>query len=359
MSRATSAPIPVLLAALTVALAGCVDSATSDPPDATGAATGLISSVGPGGVLEAAANETAATLWVRDYWGEQTEIVVADATIRPDGGLTAAGMCVVACGGGGVPFRDGALIAPGTQQVDLTVTYTAPPTAPGASLRVYYGTSADGPAGSGNLTSGQTLSIPVTKDNTDAPFQKASLWWFWMIPVGEPGGAAFDLPVGVKVVAKRGPQLPTFPEASDYWGKATAKPLVDGPDRSNTLLYFMGDWFYCYPCQGSGWSAGKGRLVPEGSQRIEATVQWDWPGPAKPVLNFWNSDSVGVMTLVKDGASERTYEVAVPEDEFDSPYQSRSLWGFWTDWETNGSNSAVVAGSMTLKADVVRAPPST
>jgi hypothetical protein len=200
------------------------------------------------------------------------------------------------------------------------------------------------------------VSIPVAAGDWDAPMQPRSLWWFDLFPSSQGFDHVSDMEVAITVVAFRAAALPEFPEPRDPWAGGNTIQLHAADARANRWVRTP-ETNSCFDCEGWFWeSAGTG-LVPDGAGLLTATLTWDWPGPTKPMLGYWNGANPegGLLELGEDGATSRTFTLQVPPGEVDSPYQARSSWGFFVVPETNGQgNTGLALGTMTLDASVAR-----
>ncbi|MHB8604234.1 MAG: hypothetical protein ACYDCK_03175 [Thermoplasmatota archaeon] len=354
------------LALLTVLvlLAGCLGGAHPDPsptagPDAAAplAKSAHAASASPadaaGNATDGAAN---ATRWVRGAWVNGTVITLlsADGTTVDIGSPDTLGC--IECSDAFFPLAKGVIVPPGTASVEATATFTPPATAPDTVLHLVYRTASDAPPVMVAMRSGAPLVVPVKAADTDAPLQTLSNWWFDVF--ADTGSASVDPGMDVKLVliAKRAATLPEFPPAPDPWLGKTTRVWTAGETHTETLMEHTPVSSGCATCSNL-WESKKGSLVPPGATKVTARIAWTWPGPTKPDLNYW-SPSVpkgAPMRLVTDGDTSRTYEVAVTPADADSPYQSRSSWGFFFETSTNGDPSTGFAdGDATLDVSVSR-----
>jgi hypothetical protein len=312
----------------------------ADPPaaNATGGARNATSAVGG---LAAQANA-----WAQGQWGGRGEVVLVDETATVDNLVSIAGVspCLLDCTG--AFFTPGKLfVPPGTASVEVTPTFTAP--TPTTKVRLYYHTAADAPIVGVDVEPASTLSIPTGPEDADAPLQPASLWWFFFIPYGDPAGTTPDFELSAKIVAKRGAgELPVFGEPKDPW--------ASGP--SIALAHDSADVTLCVGCA-FGWDASGPGLVAPGAGKLHATVAWTWAGPTKATLHYANmlSNDIKPLEMVEDGDASRTFELAAPSGELDSPYQQRSGWGFIVFADANDLPGPVALGSVTVDVQVLHA----
>lgn len=362
-SRALSSA--VLLVGATVLVAGCLSSSdTGSQAVEPSAAPGIEPPVQlPEGTdeitsgAEGAVRESAGMAWLRKYWGDAKEIVLLEergtiARVDPPGCVFPV-FFFVPCGFFVTP-APGKLVPPGTAEVIVTVTYTPPPTAPTAIIRVSWMTAA-GEAQEVEVPAGEPVVIKVGEKDADAPLQARSLWWFSVRPVAQPAGVIAPSDIAIKAVAKRAEgELPLIPEAKDPWGGAARIVLASGAGASTALM--------SADPAGEGFTFGQNvwgietGLVAPGTSKIQAKLSWSNAGTAKPALKYWwDGDNNGPLTLVEDGASSRTFEFVVPEKLYDSPYQPRSLWAFWYSVDGGDAPAGVAGpGEVTLDAVAVK-----
>lgn len=354
---------------LVLVLAGCLgtgapsdlnvaptDTAASPAgPNVTGAAAGAPNALRGGGnsSLMPLDGETLATAWVRNYWQDRMEVVLIEETGSVSNeGDTDVLNCLLNCNNAFFTPGNGTFVAPGAKTVEVTASWTPPPTAPSMAMGLAYRTAADADEVFQFVESGATLSIPVTDKDADAPFAPASQWWFSFFPQARPVGSVTPTEIAVKVVVKRAAGLPVFGEAKDPWGGKPSVALAHL--QGDEQIWFTPMTFSCFNCQ-TGWDSRGPGLVGEGARRIEATATWSWPGPAKPVLHYWNSvagNAGEVVPLATDGETSRVFVLeSFPPEQTDSPYQQRSTWGFWVSFDGGPVPAGTAIG--TLSIDVV------
>lgn len=377
--RSPSIGLVLLLGLLLVAvpLAGCVgssgggagDGAPADDGDGGGdegagpdgtpgdGGDGTGGGAGPDGAGNVSAEATA---WVEDYWGGAEEVTLVDDSGTFMNGFTSTGpvtSCIFFCQGAFFRPDEEALVAPGTARVNVTATWQAPPTAPGGmQVTLTYQTAAGGDAEQVELQSGETTTLEVGPGDRDAPLQPASHWWFFLTTLADPAGTMVQgVQVDFTAVAERGPDLPAVAEAPDPWAEGETIPLVQGAQRQVGLTVEtpMGTLCMFFPCQPL-WESENGSLVPADTERVEATLSWDWAGPSRPVLTVLHPAGADAMELVEDGESSRTFELEVTAEMADSPWQDRSLWIFEVNFDPSPDRSGPVTGTVTLDAQSVR-----
>ncbi|HEV8359356.1 MAG TPA: hypothetical protein VGR28_02765 [Candidatus Thermoplasmatota archaeon] len=355
-----------LLAAIAILLAGCLGSSAPSEPASPVTPTGTDpqaadgSASPPSGAAAGAAGDgvNRATALVREYWGDRTEVVLIDDTGTVDNeGDTDVVNCLLNCFNAFFMPAEGMFVAPGTATVEVTATWTAPPTAPSMRMAFAYRTAADADEVEGEIASGETVTIQVGPGDADAPLAPASQWWFSFFPHASPAGSVTPTEIAVKAVAKRAPgDLPVFGDAPDPWKGQSRVALVQGAGGEQQIL-FTPQTFSCFNCR-TGWDSAGGALVGEGARSLEATLSWTWPGPAKPVLHYWNAvagDNDEVVPLATDGDTSRAFALdSIPSDQLDSPYQHRSTWGFWVSFEGGPVPAGAAVGTLSLDVSVAR-----
>lgn len=345
------------LAALAVLVAGCTGT-TEQPLVAAGAS-------GPGPASPGAANNTttgdgvnAATAWVRASWGDRTEApLVAETVTLSNTVETPFSGCLLDCRFAFLVPAEGAFVAPGTDHVLFTATYTPPSTAPGLVLTLVYRTAADAEPTVLPAPSGEALRLPVGAQDADAPLAPRSQWWFFLNVQTDSPAHIPEFDAEVSAVAVRTGDVPVVPDAPDPWaGRASIALLqaYEAPMQGSSFTPVTG--WSCFDCN-AGWDSQGAGLVPPGAGELQATVAWDWATPSKPTLWAWNAvDQEGtVMALVQDGPTSRTFTLPVPPDQVDSPHQRRSHWGFFLTFDTQGQPVAAMHGRATVDVLVARA----
>ncbi|HVL87088.1 MAG TPA: hypothetical protein VM681_03635 [Candidatus Thermoplasmatota archaeon] len=311
---------------------------------------------GTGTVVDEEGNEISiGTAWVREYWGTQASLPLGEETRRTGHLVGSSSAQAYAFGRWArIELAPGKIVAPGTGSLELTVTYSPPPTMANAKLYLRYATAAGIEYSDWQqVVAGTPVDVKVGEKDWDAPLAARSLWMFDVRVLAD-GSDPLDSPVTLKVVAKRAPgDLPAFDPPADRWAESNKLDLVKGLKRE--VLFMEAD-----PAV-FGWWVGSGNvirpaenaIVPPGSKLITATISWTNPGAAKPILYYrWSADNWGPMDVTEDGAMQRTFTFAVPEKLVDSPYQARTPWYFFFGAE--GSNGPVgVAGPGTFTFDVV------
>lgn len=297
--------------------------------------------------------ESVGTKWVKDYWGAQQTLTLLDVTGNSGQLIGAAGQASI---GYGAFFElpAGKVVPPGTSELEITFVHTPAATTPQVDRYVFdYGTAATDDIDGQDATPGTPIVIKVGSKDADAPLSTTSNWWFWIRPVstGTDGWFLQGSDVAIKVVAKRAPTLPSYPEPADPWNGAAKLDLIKGATNDVTLVTSepaFGNFIFA---GSNGFVIEKG-IVPPGTKKIVATLTWTSPGASVPVLSYYHDmENFGPMTVVEDGDMSRTFEFAVPEKLTDSPYAERSLYEFWFNLE--GSPAPVgVTGPGTYTLDL-------
>jgi hypothetical protein len=341
------------LAVVMVLLGGCT---SVESPTPVGAPPGPTSTPSPSGNAtnpSGNASADAGTAWVRDTWGAAQQLPLLDAKTTVENDVTTSAInCPFSCTDGFLLLPTDKLVPPGTASVLLTATWTAPGTAPTMVMNLFWRTASDAAPQQAEVKSTQPFEIKVEPKDWDAPMQKLSHWWFDLFPTSSAADAIPPLDVQVKVVAVRGAELPSIPEPKDPWASGSSVVLHQADARKNLAWRIPMVSNACIDCQGFFWESVGPGLVAPGAAKVQAKLSWDWPGPTKPAL--WYSDFVNdkgvAMAVTQDGDKDRTFEVAVPPELFDSPYQSRSSWVFFILYDTQGQNGGAIDGSMSLDA---------
>jgi hypothetical protein len=361
--------------AFLLAFAGCLgasespqlqtaqDTPADGPANAANGASGLAPNVtaprpaGNDSALVPLPGENLATAWVRSFWGERTRVTLIDDTgsISNEGDSDVLN-CMLSCNNAFFAPPEGAFVAPGARSVEVTATWTPPPTAPGMAVGLAYRTAADADEVFQWVNSGETVIIPVTDKDADAPLAPRSQWWFSFFPQATPAGSVTPTDIAVMVMAQRGSDLPVFTDPKDPWSGRGSVVLRQA--EGNEQIWFTPESFSCFECQ-TGWDSSGPGLVGEGAQRVEATLAWNWPGPAKPILYYWNSkagqETAEAVPLTTDDATSRVFILeGIPADQWDSPYQQRSTWGFWVGFEGGPVPAGTAIGTLQLDVSVFR-----
>lgn len=347
------------------AVAGCLGGSSSGGP---AAAPGNASQASPesetgdgtGPNASGAVHEDA-TEWVREYWGGETERTLVDASGQVVAGVSTASpqTCFFICGGAFFPVAEDRFVAPGADRVNVTVSWSSPPTAPSIQMELFHQTAAGGDVEPIVVQNGEPVTLPVGSADLDAPFQPASLWWFYVFPAADPAGSIPPTDVQVTAVAERGGPPPAIPPAPDPWQGRDRVTLVDNTTESTTLsttdpVVAQGaPGCVIGPCL-SPWEAQNGSLVTRNASKVRAVLTWTWPGPTRPHLTYANPAGSGDATLVEDGSSRRVFGIEVTPKSGDSPWQQRSLWTFGMRLDTQGQPVGAVSGDVTLSAVAVR-----
>lgn len=362
----TGATIPVAVLLLVTLLAGCLGSGGETGGNLSpGSADGPPEGASANATSDPDPTSEKATRWVQEYWGEQQEITLVDGTgqvwtgysASSDGGGT--GACLMPCEAAFFRPESEAIVAPGTERLEVTVSWSEPP---GLQIDLFYEpASGEDMPPFNDVPNGEPFTIPVDDPKRDAALQPASLWWFNLWPSSDPAGAVPPSDVQLTVVAERNATLPEIgpaPKRGNASGDAT---LVD----EATLTYragvhptpgCMGVFVSCHPPDpGAWWTSRTGELVREDATTVRASLSWSRPLPVRPELEAIHVGGRVRMEVVEDDPTQmqRTYETSVPEEAVDSPWQQRSLWRFSPVFETQGQEAGVSGGEFTLTATAI------
>lgn len=364
----TGAATLVAVLLLVTLLAGCLGSGGETGGNLSpGSADGPPEGPSTNGTSDPDPTSEKATRWVQEHWGEQQEITLVDGTGQvwtgysssSDGGGT--GGCATPCEAAFFRPQDGALVPPGTDRLDVTVSWSEPP---GLQLDLFYepATGEDVPPVN-DIPNGEPFPVPVRERWTDRPYQPASLWWFNLWPSADPAGAVPPTEVRLEVVAERNGTLPEVGPAPNRTDPSDEITLVDGVTIDYRIGVHptpgcMGLIVSCHPPDpGAWWMSEGGSWVPGEADTVRATLAWDRPLPARPELDAIHPGGRVRMEIVEDDppAMQRTFETPVPDEAVDSPWQPRSLWRFSAVFETAGQEAGISGGSFTLTATAIRA----
>ena len=208
---------------------------------------------------------------------------------------------------------------------------------PAISLHVDYLTSADEPGAfrsAGKATPGQPLVIPVAPTEADMPHQTKSLWLF-RIYTGEANAFTYN----VTITAVKGGPVALWPPHPDLYALSPSRTVLEGEFKTESkglheYWLYGSDANWAYP----------DRVISHGTGRVEVEVTLGTitaPGGLAPsgyYLDFKNASylsKVGNGDLsggrLTDPASDATtfrFTVPVDEEGLDTPYGSKSRWGF-------------------------------
>lgn len=364
----TAAILATLL--ISLALTGCIgqtptpDTPASEPTTDGPGPEGPPAKTAPGAAEPASAE---AARWIQDRWSGQEDLVLVDETSTSITALSvpAVNDCMFVCARAFFPLEGDTYVPPGTAELTVTASWDDPPTRPATQATLAWEPASTEDNSRMPIANGEPVTIDVAPEDWDDPLQPTSLWWFAVELAADPAGtdpAGTD--VQLEVVAHRNATLPTYTPPQDRWSANGTRILVDGVQRTNSLVVAdpvvtptIGSeiWFCVLGCDGVGWVPQGGSTVPQGTDAIEATVTWDWQHPTKPELNWFLEDGTrGTFEVVDDGDAQRTFRLELPDGTADSPWQNRSAWQFFATWETQGRNGGLMDGTMTLTATAFR-----
>ena len=354
-------------------MAGCISS--DEPVDEpvgtqTGAGEGVLeaneSTTAPDGRGDIAAfKETNATemgvggdMHAHDYWGGETRKMIAQwdsglipIPLIPDG--KAPGTAIA-----DYDIPEPSLVYEGTSHLevlftkvcaygtnlravrDATGAESCPAEHPHITIYVDYLTAADEPGAfraAGQAKHGEPLIIPVAPTEADMPHQTKSLWLF-RIYTGEPNAWTYNF----TLTAVKGNNVVAWPPHPNLYADKTERVIVDG--EFTTVSKGTAD-FYLYGTDAS-W-VYPDRIISYGTERVTVDIEFlgiTVAGGASPLqpsfyyLDFKNAsylskmghgDSAGgrLQDPATDGKAFH-FEIPVDAQGYDTPYGSKSRWGF-------------------------------
>lgn len=307
--------------------------------------------------------------WTQQRWGSDDEVHLVDETrtVQAPADVHVAGHESTWLGSAQVFRPDpGRFVLPGSTTVEVTVDWQTRPD--GAPLQgdLLVGTAEENPSWLGDphervrdIQPGDTITLPVSAEAWDDPYQDGSLWWFGLDLDGDPISAPVEVDIHLQASAHREGEIPKTLVAHDPWQGTDRIELLNRSDRANDILvdgHGSSRLYHCpNRCDGLAWAPPGGALVPEETDRVRATIRWSGDLPSRPVLGWVvEPDAAGPMRLVDEGDRYRTFETEVPDGLVDSKWQNRTAWRFTADLETAGQDPDAYTGSMTLTAEAIR-----
>lgn len=302
--------------------------------------------------------------WVQDRWQSHRQPLVEETRTARAPVELEAGSWASSWFDEDLVFRPapGAYVLPGTERVDVTVSWATDPPGTPIDARLLVATAEQAPTEFDEATfrpleSGQTLTIPVEARMWDAPYQEASLWWFAVDLEGEPASAPSEVEVSLEADAVReGPPPSVLSTEIPWWGQDHV-PLVED-ERSNALVHRspgLERLVHCPSrCEALTWSP-ETALVPSDARAVEATLTWEGEASTPPELyRLVEPDHLSRMQVVEDEPGRRVFQAPVPDELGDSAWQNRSRWHFLARLETHGEDAGAHRGSMHLSAHALR-----
>lgn len=359
MPRWTVPAVAMLTVAL--ALAGCIGGsapAADDAPNASNATDGAgNATIGDGPVTQ--------IRHVHDRWdGEQVKTLLDDTVetdsttaLDPTEPAVEAFQCALTCGSL-VQFTpaEGEIVPPGTERVELTLTWDASPP-PGHELRVfgsYMSANDTGWRGLPELASGEPVTLNTSVEEADGGHAKESLWRFQVfvaVCTQQTEGVnlyclsrldtdSWSADVTIEAHRVNG-TLPPEPPHPDWWADGPSRTVLSVSNSETTAG--AGEWYAssdgCLFCRGHAWwSGGDHGAVPPGSKVLVATVNWTNDAPTQGTradVQPWlmTNEGRGFQAIHWDaderGESSATFTMPLREDQTDGIYvQNRSRWRF-------------------------------
>ena len=366
--RGTALLVPALL--LGAVFAGCISS--DDPEKGPDVAP---QGAGGNGVLDANETTTApdgrgdiaafketnrtemgvgGDMHAHDYWGGETRKVIASfdsglipIPLIPDG--KAPGTAIA-----DYDLEPPNLVYEGTSQLEVVFTKVCvwstevvgyvtgneenpcPVEHPHISIYVDYLTAADEPGAfraAGQATPGQPLVIPVAPTEADMPHQTKSLWLF-RIYTGEANAFTYN----VTITAVKGNAVVNWPPHPDLYADKTEREILNGEfttESKGLVDYYLygSDANWVYP----------DRVISYGTEKLEVEVTFGSieAGGVQPTFYYLDYKNASYLSkvgngdmaggrLVDEGTDGSTFRFTIPVDEqgLDTPYASKSRWGF-------------------------------
>lgn len=301
---------------------------------------------------------------VHNLWKDgETERTIIAKTFNLDVDETCLDWAVLATGskGGGCadfPLKPESLVPPGTKELHVTVTWAKQDFLKTVDFQFAPANTSQHRTLAG-LASGETRVVPVVPPMNDHGHAQFTLWDYVLIakpqvsngvPLSESNVNRQQIgDVTVRVVAERADFIPPEPPHARYWangssidlrfawgdhkvaGSATALSPARDPGATGCR-----SWEPCFNLTKSG-------LVPPGTTRLLATLEWGWgqaavsavakqkalafrPGNIDPKKATANDL---VVPVGKVEGTKATYEIKVNPEWTDSFYQRKSTFFFY------------------------------
>ena len=317
---------------------------------------------------------------VVDFWQGRERVQVMDGAFAGrDNPL--ADQCLAGSPSNGAARWDGPpvlrfddphqLVWPGTAGIEVTLDWSDD-TYSGGEMLAIWKHHPDGDWGMSALTpKGSVITIDVAPEQADSPHRRFTAWQFAVCTKDQSGGPqqsakALDGLVHATMTLVRGHPLPLAEPEADLWGDQARLLLVDetkrftATDPATDLYWALG------PCNGLStrsasaptvheaadvhalmaynWEFAlfEGLLVPNGTARIEARLDWTYGALATPVplhLSYRGADVAPwvpadpsrehVPDAATDSSGSRAYSFAVPPALTDGADDVRTAWRFY------------------------------
>lgn len=308
---------------------------------------------------------------MHDHWGPRTEITVIDQEVELPGdgpaGVASQPYTTACTGPNAVPLyldEPNQLVVPGTGSLRVTIDWTDAQV-PTQSMRFQYrGTNMSALEVTPDIPKATPHEIEVTRDNWDSSHQTFTLWAFGLCKPAElPRTATGTFHVKLDLVKAPG-HVPSVDEPHPrFWQDGDRLVIVedkgydyaqlihsrDRPTQpfSGGTPYYTGR-FTIFPGDGAAHQgAAEGVLVPPGTARLEARLEWTYSdvtrGEAKPwSLSYrsadrppWGLEPRDLVVPEPDEVAEGTkhYTIPVERGTTDAFYQKRSNWMFFFNLE--------------------------
>lgn len=314
---------------IAAALAGCTTNGTDD-----GAPTEPVIHTAPtddGGLDEATATQVE---HIHDYWGGQSEVVVADRSVEMGYGWTGDYLEDA----GRWRLDEGAVVPQGTKSINVTVTLNKGPNDLYDRVELYVKTqNLTNPTRLvGNVTSGEPMEFEINLDDADLPHQSLSAWLFtFSWTRGTNPIIRVDSDVTVYATAHRGLPLPVFPPHPDQWNGTEAIHLMfDRHDSSSGRAWGQGST----NCLGRNESEEpscfyehvfwEGKIVPRSAHHVTIVMHQE-NDRGSVVLTSHGADTYTYSELTPDeddGQGTTVYRLEIGGADADGPYSKQSLW---------------------------------
>lgn len=341
-----------------------------------------------------------------DFWHGRDRVLVMDGEFSgQDNPL--ADTCLAAGGasGGGHVRWDGPpvlrfddphqLVWPGTASIEVELDWSEQSYS-GDEMLVAWRPHPDGAWGWSGLTpKGQTIRFEVAPQDADGPYQRFTAWEFAVCTKDQSGAPDqqwknFRGAVHARMTLVRGHPLPLRTPEADLWGNATRLVLVNATKHFTASDPLTDFYFALGPCNGAftrltrlpavheqadlqqyldhNWEFPlfEGLLVPNGTARIVASLQWEYGTVATQTsdlfLSFRAADVAPwepadpslehVPEASSAGPGRRDYSFTVDPMLLDGADDVRTAWRFY--WNVDGPAMACNTLDVTLHVEAFR-----